>query len=71
MNLSPMGPSVPTSGAMEGGEALSANLAKSAQELEGQAALALIAAVVPTSGAVANPVGSTGSVVGQHINIRV
>lgn len=71
MNLSPMGPGVATSNAMAGGEALSANLAKSAQELEGKAALALLAATAQVSAPATNPVGSTGSTIGQHINIRV
>lgn len=69
MNLSPMGPGTPISGAMEGGEALSANLAKSAQELEGKAALALLSASAQVSAQVS--MGSTGSVIGQHINIKV
>ncbi|MBU2919420.1 MAG: hypothetical protein ACJAZB_000304 [Psychrosphaera sp.] len=61
---------LPTSGAMQGGEALAANLAKGVQEIQGQVALALLAstAQLPVS---SNPVGSTGSVIGQHINISV
>lgn len=59
-----------TSSAMQGGEALAANLAKGAQEMQGQAALALLSstAQLPVT---ANPVGSTGSVIGQSINISV
>ena len=59
-----------TSSAMQGGEALAANLAKGAQEMEGQAALALIASTAQISPS-SNPVGSTGSVIGQHVNISV
>mgnify|MGYP001078664670 FL=1 len=71
MSVSPAGPGVPTSSAMEGGEALSANLAKSAQKLEGEAALALIAATAQVQLQPATPVGSTGSTIGHHINISV
>ena len=71
MNLSPMGSGSPLSNSMEGGEALSANLAKSAQELEGKAALALLASSAQVLNQVTNPVGSTGSTIGQHINIAV
>lgn len=71
MNLSPMGSGVASSNTMEGGEALSANLAKNAQELEGKAALALLAASAQVLSQVTNPVGSTGSPIGHHINISV
>jgi len=71
MNVSPAGPGVPTSGSMEGGEVLAANLAKSAQKLEGEAALALIAATAQVQLQSPTPVGSTGSVIGQQINISV
>ncbi len=71
MQVSPNGPGLPTSGAMSGGEALAANLAKGAQELEGQAALTLLASTAQVQSGASNPVGSTGSVIGAHINISV
>jgi hypothetical protein len=71
MSVSPLSPNIPTSEAMTGGEALTANLAKNAQKLEGQAALALIASAAQVNIAASNPVGSTGSHLGQHINISV
>jgi hypothetical protein len=54
---------------MQGGEALAANLSKGAQEMEGLAAFALLSstAQLPSS----SPVGSTGGVIGQNINISV
>lgn len=55
---------------MEGGEALAANLAQSAQELQGQAALQLLASTAQLT-APSPAVGSTGSVIGQTINITV
>lgn len=61
-----------TSSAMQGGEALAANLAKGAQEMEGQAALALLSSTAQVSATSSTtPVGSTGSVIGQRINISV
>ena len=71
MSVSPAGPGISTSSYMEGGEALAANLAKSAQKQEGEAALALIAATAQVQLQSPTPVGSTGSVIGQHINISV
>lgn len=71
MQVSPNGPGLPTSGAMNGGEALAANLAKGAQEAQGQVALALLASTAQVQPASSNPVGSTGSVIGQNINISV
>ena len=71
MQISPNGPGLPTSSASSGGEALAANLANGAQEIQGQMALALLAATAQVQPASTNPVGSTGSVIGQHINIRV
>lgn len=71
MQISPSSPGLPVSGAMQGGEALAANMAKNVQKLEGQAALALLASTAQLQVAPANPVGSTGSVIGQHINISV
>ena len=61
----------PTANAMEGGEALAANLAKSAQKLEGEAALKLLASTAQVISATApSPsLGSTGSMVGRNINI--
>ena len=54
--------------AMQGGEALAANLAKNAQELEGQAALQLLASTAQVQ--LASPtVGSTGGLIGTNINI--
>ncbi|GAB2991250.1 hypothetical protein [Psychrosphaera aestuarii] len=54
--------------AMQGGEALAANLAKNAQELEGQAALQLLASTAQLQ--LASPsVGSTGGLIGTTINI--
>ncbi len=54
--------------AMQGGEALAANLAKGAQELEGQAALQLLASTAQLQ--LATPtVGSTGGLIGTTINI--
>ncbi|QTH62694.1 hypothetical protein J1N51_07845 [Psychrosphaera ytuae] len=62
----------PSANAMEGGEALAANLAKSAQELEGRAALQLLASTAQVQAQLPSPaVGSTGSVIGQTINIVV
>lgn len=71
MQVSPNGPGLPTSSAMNGGEALAANLAKGAQKIQGQMALALLASAAQAQPASSNPVGSTGSVIGQHINISV
>lgn len=71
MQVSPNGPGLPTSSAMSGGEALAANLSKGAQELQGQVALTLLASTAQVQPASSNPVGSTGSVIGQHINISV
>ena len=71
MQVSPNGPGLPTSGAMSGGEALAANLAKGAQEVQGQMALSLLASTAQVQSAPSNPVGSSGSVIGQNINISV
>lgn len=71
MQVSPLSPNTNTSSAMEGGEALAAGLAKSVQKLEGEAALALLASTAQVQAATTTPVGSTGSVIGQHINISV
>lgn len=60
----------PSTTAMEGGEALAANLAQSAQELQGQAALQLLASTAQLT-APSPAVGSTGSLIGQTINITV
>jgi hypothetical protein len=70
MQISPNSPGLPVSGAMNGGEALAANLAKGAQEIQGQMALALLASTAQVQ-VTQTPVGSTGSVIGQHININV
>lgn len=70
MQVSPNGPGIPTSNAMSGGEALAANLSKGAQEMQGQMALSLLASTAQVQPA-SNPVGSTGSVIGQNINISV
>jgi hypothetical protein len=71
MQVSPASPGVTTSSAMEGGEALAAGLAKSVQKLEGEAAMKLLASTAQVQAVPSNPVGSTGSVIGQHINISV
>lgn len=71
MQISPNSPAASITGAMSGGEALAANLAKGAQELQGQVALALLASTAQVQVASQTPVGSTGSVIGQHINISV
>lgn len=70
MEISPSSPAV-SSAHMEGGEVLAAGLAKSAQKLEGEAALALLAATAQVQAVSTTPVGSTGSVIGQNINISV
>ncbi|WP_299265314.1 hypothetical protein [uncultured Psychrosphaera sp.] len=69
MQISPSSTGQVTSSAMQGGEALAANLSKGAQEMEGQAALALLSSTAQVSSS--SPVGSTGGVIGQNINISV
>lgn len=71
MQIAPSSPGVTASNAMEGGEVLAANLAKSAQKQEGEAALALLASTAQVQASTSQPVGSTGSVIGQNINISV